>query len=204
MTGSGRRSLIIWAIAIAGGIGLGLVSAVIALAVVPKLSMVERDGWTGHPAAGSAQASPYARAIIARIGLLAMSRDEAVYLDRTRDDDGQPLRGECRYRIAGRALPAQWWSVTLYAEDNYLAQNGEGAPSIDATSVLSDQPIWSAEVGPQRPATNTSWIASKGAEQFTLTLRLYRPTTDVFAKTAAVDLPTITRIDCPTNQAPSR
>lgn len=196
MITSGRPSVTIWVIAIASGIGLGLASVIVALAVVPKLGMVERNGWRGHPDAGSGQASPYARAMIARIGLLAMSRDHAVYLDRTRDSEGRPLRGACRYGLEGQAMPAHWWSVTLYGEDNYLAPNGEDASSIDA-SVYSDQGMWRAEVGPRRPATDIPWIASGGADRFTLTLRLYRPTLDVFAASAAFQGPTVKRIDCP-------
>ena len=196
MTRTRGRSIKVWTLAIAGGVALGLASAFVALALVPRLGMVERDGWTGHPAAGAPQASPYARAMIARIGLLAMSRDEAVYLDQTRDSEGRRLRGACRYRIDGQALPAQWWSVTLYAEDNYLARNGEDAPSVDATSVRSDGGRWQAEVGPERSGTDTPWIASGGAERFTLTLRLYRPKIDVFAADAGFDGPRVTLIDC--------
>ncbi len=196
MTRTPRRSILAWTLAIVGGVALGLTSAIAALAVVPRLGMVERAGWTGHPAAGSSQASPYARAMIARIGLLAMSRDEAVYLDRTRDSEGHRLRGACRYSIDGQAMPAHWWSVTLYAEDNYLARNGQNAPSIDATSVQSDRGRWQAEVGPARPTTNIPWIASGGAERFTLMLRLYRPTIDVFAPDAGFEGPTLTLIDC--------
>lgn len=161
------------------------------------MGMVERDGWIGHPAAGSSQASPYARALIARIGLLAMTREEAVYLDRTRDDDGQLLRGDCRYTLQGRAPPARWWSVTLYAEDNYLARNGQNAPSIDATTVsVNPDGLWQAEVGPIRPKDSRPWIASGGAEHFTLTLRLYHPTADVFAVATPPVGPRVTKQDC--------
>lgn len=195
-----RRPILVWGLAISGGVALGLASAVAALMIAPRMGMVERGGWIGHPAAGSAQASPYARALIARIGLLAMSREEAVYLDRTRDDAGQRLRGDCRYALQGRVPPAHWWSITLYAEDNYLARNGQNAPSIDATSVsVNSDGLWRAEVGASRPADGRPWIASEGGDHFTLTLRLYRPTTDVFAADAGSVGPTVTKLECPSS-----
>lgn len=196
MTRPRRRSIAAWSLAIGLGVVLGLGSAVAALVIAPRLGMVERDGWKGHPAAGSAQASPYARAMIARIGLLAMTREEAVYLDRTRDNAGRPLRSVCRYDLAGGEMPAGWWSVTLYADDNYLARNGENAPSIDATSVGGAQRRWRAEVGPKRPADGRPWIASGGSDGFTLTLRLYQPTADVFDKETVFAPPDVTLIEC--------
>jgi hypothetical protein len=168
-----------------------------ALMIAPRLGMVERGGWVGHPEAGSDQASPYSRALIARIGLLAMSREEAVYLDRTRDEHGRPLRAQCRYALEGQSPPAQWWSITLYASDNYLARNGQNAPSIDATSVRANQDgRWRAEVGPVPPPDDRSWIASGGGDRFTLTLRLYQPTQDVLSKGAPAVGPTVTLLDC--------
>ena len=198
MSASRRRNILVWGLAVGGGVALGLASAAVALMVAPRLGMVERGGWVGHPMAGSSQASPYARALIARIGLLAMSREEAVYLDRTRDEAGRLLRGDCRYVLEGRTPPAHWWSVTLYASDNYLARNGQDAPSVDATSVaVNEAGVWRAEVGPTRPADDRPWIASGGADTFTLTLRLYQPTTDVFAEGVPAVGPTVTRMDCP-------
>lgn len=196
-----RRPVLIWGLAVGAGVALGFVSAVVALMIAPRLGMVERHGWIGHPSAGSSQASPYARALIARIGLLAMSREEAVYLDRTKDDEGQALRGDCRYALQGRAPPARWWSITLYAEDNYLARNGQNAPSIDATAVsVSPDGWWQAEVGPVRPRDNRPWIASGGAEHFTLTLRLYQPTADVFVAATPPAGPRVTKLDCASAQ----
>lgn len=197
MSGSRPRPVLVWGLAIGGGVALGLASAVIALMIAPRLGMIERGGWVGHPGAGSARASPYARALIARIGLLAMSREEAVYLDRTRDEDGRLLNSACRYAIEGRSPPARWWSITLYAPDNYLARNGENAPSVDATSVSVDPDgLWRAEVGPVRPLDDRPWIASGPGETFTLTMRLYQPTTDVFADDAPAVGPTVTALDC--------
>ncbi len=198
MSRARRRPVLTWMLAIGAGILLGVTSAVVALMIAPRLGMVERGGWVGHPEAGSAQASPYARALIARIGLLAMSREEAVYLDRTKDDDGQRLRGDCRYTLQGRTPPARWWSITLYSEDNYLARNGQNAPSIDATTITTGPDgEWRAEVGPSRPTDNRPWIASGGAEHFTLTLRLYQPTRDVFVAGVPAVGPSIVKQDCP-------
>ena len=88
--------------------------------------------------AGSVDADPWTRARIALTGLLALTRDQAIYFTTQTDDSGARLREECRYRVTGGAMPARWWSVTVYADDDFLPQNEDDALSFDATEVKPD------------------------------------------------------------------
>jgi len=87
-------------------------------------SNIRVDGWVSDFTVGSDKASPYVRARVARHGLLALAKSEAVYFMRNADEEGRPFLEECDYRIAGGAMPAEWWSITLYqTQDSMLPTN---------------------------------------------------------------------------------
>lgn len=134
---------------------------------------VDVGGWRSDFAIGSRAADPYTRARVARHGLLALAKSEAVYFTRTTDDAGSPLREACTYRLSGGAMPAGWWSVTLYDAASMLPANTDNALSIDAERAGGG--AWSAVIAPTRPAGEGLWISSRGAGTFDLTLRLYMP-----------------------------
>lgn len=152
--------------------------------------------WSTDLAIGGPAASPWVRARVARVGLLALSREETVYFDRTTDEEGEPLRDACRYRLAGGALPARWWSVTIYGADQMLPRNPDDAASVDATRLATDAAgTWTATVSTARPAAG-AWISSRGAGTFSLTLRLYNALRVDAAALRALALPTVRRTGC--------
>lgn len=160
---------------------------------------VDVSGWRTDFAIGSKAADPYTRARVARHGLLALAKTEAVYFTRTVDDAGEPLREGCTYRLSGGTMPAAWWSVTLYDAASMLPANTDNALSIDATRAGAG--AWSAVIAPTRPAGDGPWISSRGAGTFNLTLRLYMP--DVALLTdpgAALTPPGIERLACENGQ----
>jgi hypothetical protein len=95
-------------------------------------------GWVGSKLAGSAAADPFTRALIAKGGLLALNRSETIYFTLTKDEHGRPLTQNCAYQLKGGAFPARWWSVTIYAADDFLPQNHDHAQSIDQTRAERD------------------------------------------------------------------
>lgn len=189
------RRLLAWSVAALIGVCLGAASAWATLEV-GRASFGEHYGaWTHNRATGSTAAGPYTRAVIAREGLLALSAREALYFNLAEDQDGRPLEESCIYELAGRELAARWWSVTLYADDNYLAQNGDHAASIDASRVRTGEDgRWRARIAPVR-GDAAYWISSRAARRnFSLTLRVYNPQRDFRA--AAQTLPVLTRLSC--------
>lgn len=171
MRGVSLGGLAAWAAAILVGIGLGAASAWAALEIGRASFADSYGGWTHNRTAGSTAAGPYTRAIVARVGLLALNAREAVYFTMDRDERGQPLNESCVYELSGGDLPARWWSVTLYASDNFLARNGDYAASIDSSGVHSG--AWRARVSPVRGEA-VHWLSSRAAGSgFTLTLRIY-------------------------------
>jgi len=155
--------------------------------------------WSTDPDIGSANADGLLRARVARVGLFALTRDEAVYFTRAVDDAGASLDPACTYRLAGGSLPAGWWSVTLYAEDSLLARNADQAASVNAQSPGLNPTAWTASIGPTRPEDGTPWLSTRNTRSFDLTLRLYEPEPSVLGPGASLPFPALTRLSCPGN-----
>jgi hypothetical protein len=187
------RRILAWIAAVMAGVVLGLGTAWAALQF-GGASFTEQYGhWMFSRAAGSTAAGPYTRAIVAREGLLALSAREAVYFSLYEDDQGRPLSESCVYELNGRPLHARWWSVTLYADDNFLAQNTDNAHSADASRVGNDT-SWNVRISPVR-GDAAHWISSREARRgFVLMLRVYNPQREF--RPSEASLPVLTTISC--------
>ena len=156
-------------------------------------------GWMGSKLAGSTAADPITRAKIAKGGLLALNRSETIYFTLTKDEHGRPLSDKCAYTLKGGAFPARWWSVTIYAADNYLPQNQDHAQSIDQTRAQLDPGGgWTVAVQLQRPQAGgaPNWISTWNAGKFSLTLRLYNPSQQAADDPRTIAFPQITTASC--------
>ncbi|MDP3907090.1 DUF1214 domain-containing protein [Novosphingobium sp.] len=183
------------ALAIVAGLAVGAGSAAWSMKR-GGLSGAGAGGWYGNSVTGSVDADPWTRARVALTGLLALNKSQAIYFTTNVDAAGARLREDCRYQVAGAALPAQWWSVTVYADDDYLPLNDDDALSFDATEVKPDAAgKWTALVAP-KPAGEGAWASSRKAGEYSLTLRLYQPARSAQDDFAAIPLPTVTRLDC--------
>lgn len=186
------RRVLAWAAAAIAGLALGAASAWAAISIGGASFGHDVGQWSTNRATGSTAADPYTRAIVARVGLLALSSREAIYFNLQRDDRGEPLSESCIYELTGRELDARWWSVTLYADDNYLAQNSDHAASIDASHMPAGP--WRARIAPVR-GDATYWLSSREARRnFSLTLRVYNPQREF--RPTEQSLPQLTRISC--------
>ena len=185
----------IMALAITAGLAAGAASAVWTM----KCGGLRGDGpagWYCSTVAGAADADPWTRAKVALTGLLALNKSQAIYFSRNTDDAGARLREGCRYKVSGGALPARWWSVTVYADDDYLPLNDDDALSFDATEVKPDTAgQWSALVS-ARSEGDQPWASSRNAGDYTLTLRLYQPSRAAQEDFGAIAMPKVDRLDC--------
>jgi hypothetical protein len=186
-------------IRIAGAVVLGLVvgvgSAVWVLSKGELLGDFEQDHWAGNDRAGSVAADPYTRGIVASIGLLALNKTETIYFHRYEDEHGEQLREGCVYELHGSSLPARWWSLTIYAADEYLPVNGTRAFSIDATQVVREGDAWTLRIGPEREGAS-NWISNASAGEFSLALRMYNPEAVALDDPAQVEFPSVTTVSC--------
>lgn len=180
------------------GFGAALAAAGILGSGVQLGGNVEKDGWSSDWTIGSAAANPWTRARVARHGLLALTKEEAVYFTRNSDDAGDRLSEACTYTVSGGALPALWWSITLYDGTSFLPRNSDEALSFDLTdaSATGDPDTWAFTVSAAAPPEG-GWVSSRAAGAFDLTLRLYKPTPELIADPeATLDAPRIVRTSC--------
>ncbi len=185
-----------WAIAatIAMGLILGLLSGW--WAITRGMGGQSYDGWYGSSVTGSADADPWLRARVAVSGLLALNKSQAIYFTRKTDHNGDPLRDDCSYRVTGGPLPGRWWSVTVYAADNFLPLNDDDALAFDSTEVQADSAgKWSATLAPTRP-DGQAWASTRNAGQFDITLRIYQPLAAAQADFRTIPMPQVTRLGC--------
>jgi hypothetical protein len=158
-------------------------------------STVTIGPWTTGGDYGTAAASAYTRAVVARRGLLALPAREARYYNANVDDAGRPLDGRCHYRVSGGDPGGAWWSLTLYDADGFLVGNPAGVHSIPGGAVPAAQRGgWMIHVAPARQAG--LWLPTGGIEHFELTLRVYLPPTQGRTNLPRERMPRIERIAC--------
>jgi hypothetical protein len=181
-------------------IALGLFSAYQAVRSGFAGGDVSNGPWRTSLVTGSPDADLYTRARVAVGGLLALAPSETVYWTAERDGEGRPLDARCDYRVVGEELPARWWSVTLYAADQFLTENEAGRYSFSQTT-LAREPggPWTILVSSESTSGAVNWLPSGragAAGPFSLTLRLYNPQPPVYQQPAAIALPSIQREAC--------
>ncbi len=144
---------------------------------------------------GSEAASDYTRAVVALRGWLALPASEARYYTAATDDSGQALVGNCTYRVTGGALPAKWWSITLYDRAGYLVPNPANIYSVGSVSLSpAEAARWTLVIAPDRQPGR--WLPTGTAEPFELTMRAYLPTDRGKGDFSAALLPHIKREKC--------
>ena len=77
-----------WLICGVLGLGLGVGSALAVSGGLFSDAKLVSGRWSTDPTVGAAAANPWLRATIARVGLLALTKEETVYFNRDVDDDG--------------------------------------------------------------------------------------------------------------------
>ncbi|MEZ6023623.1 MAG: DUF1214 domain-containing protein [Hyphomonadaceae bacterium] len=184
---------IVAALLVSAALGVG--SAWVVLDNGQLLGQTKHDYWFGNRNAGSSAADPYTRGIVAKIGLLALNRSETIYFHRYRNENGEQLREGCVYELSGGDLPTRWWSITVYAGDDFLPVNGSGAHSVDATQMQRDGEAWTVRLAGDR-AEAANWISTRNAGEFNLALRMYNPNQSARDDEATIPFPSIRTVSC--------
>lgn len=181
--------------------GVLIAAAVLAFASVwwallrtPTSQAVTVGPWQASLVAGSADADMYTRARIAIGGLFALNRSETIYFFASRDDDHQPLRARCTYRVQGKPVASRWWSITAYADDHFLIPNAANRFSFNMGNLeLGSDGAFEVIAAPTEQSGD--WLPTGGGSGgFNLLFRLYNPAPDLAADPAAAQLPSIKQI----------
>jgi hypothetical protein len=183
------------ALVIGGAIGYFAVGPMLNL--ITNLSVVKNGPWATSLAIGSTSANPYIRAWVAKHALLALTKSETIYLTAYVDDNGEPLLGNCDYRIESKAPDTRWWSITAYGSDDFLIPNEQMRYSWSCTE-MKLEPDGSFRIYLSRTPKEGCWLPAGDAKKLSVTLRLYNPGPVYYdSKTlGTVELPHIVKEGC--------
>ena len=179
------------ALALGTALGLGTTAYVRDGRLDP--AAVRSGAWGIWPRAGTVAIDPYARAIMAQTGQVPVVAAEGVLLIADRDQSGQPLSGECEYRVTGRMLPARLWSVSVALPGGQAPAGPIGRLGFTSSGLLRDGE-GNFVVRLSRSARAGNWLPIPEGP-FRLALHLYEA---VLASGGVPDkpLPSVERIGC--------
>lgn len=185
----------LFALAVAALVGLG--GTYLALTRGAAFGALTIGAWTAWPKTGTADADPYARASIARIGLLPTALGDGVAFAALADDDGKKLDGRCDVVLAGITPAARFWTLTLYNSEGELAANSVGRHGFSSQEIVR-QADGSFEIIVAPRAQPGNWLPTGGIERYALVLRLYDTAVGVSTRAGReVPMPSITTQGCP-------
>lgn len=176
-----------------GSLGLGLTYEAVEHRLDP--STVQLGPWSVWPKAGGPDSDPYARAILARRGEIAMASAEGTLLIAKVDQEGRALRRECDYRVEGKPQPARFWTIGVETVEGAPMPNAADRFAFSSAEVLRGlDGSFAIEAAPRARPGN--WLPLSGSGPFILWLRFYDGAWDAHGRTAAT-LPVISRRACP-------
>jgi hypothetical protein len=185
------KYLLIFIVALVVGIG----TAWWALTGIINLVTIKNGPWRVNLNIGTSQTGMYLKAGVARVGLFALNKSEAVYFVALEDSGGQPLSSNCDYRITGRDFDARWWSITVYGEDFHLIANEKNRYSYFGGAIArNEKNEWTVKLSSKPQEGN--WLPAGDNKQLVLNLRLYRPGESVYRNPDTIELPRIVKEEC--------
>lgn len=178
------------------GVALGLLSTWYAVERGHGFGALQAGAWTAWPKIGSADADPYARAVMARTGETPLGVAEGMSFFARTDESGALLTGRCEYVVRSPTPATRFWTLTPLNLDG-----GRLAPAGERSGFTSGEIIRQAdgrfEIILAREPRPGNWLPLATSETFQLMLRLYD--TQISATSAAIDervMPRIERGDC--------
>lgn len=186
---------------LASAVGAGILAsdAVVSVPADPNrvFSEIHNGSWFTSEDFGANTASDRVRTMVARKGLFALKKDETIYFTTTLDDDGQALDAACDYTMSGGPLAARWWSVTVYAADDFLVSGPAQRYSYDMNSVRAGPGgRYAIRISPRPQDGDWLFAGRAGAGAFSLTLRIYNPEAAVYSDLTGIELPSIRNEGC--------
>ncbi len=174
---------------------IGIGSALWVVHSPPESGMVKNGAWRTSLEVGSTHSGMYTRAVVAVTGLFALNKSETIYYIAETDDEGQPLRSVCDYRIRGKDLDTRWWSITAYGEDYFLIPNDQDRYSCNMMN-LSREADGRYNIYLSSTPKKVNWLPTGNQGKFSLSLRLYQPASAFYETPQAIELPRIIKEGC--------
>ena len=130
--------------------------------------------WRSWPQADAREGGLYARYHHLRQGELPFSRFLGRRFEAATDDDGNALKGGCRYVVEGTLPPSRFWTLALYPLEDAGKENVARASWVAAEDALPDRKGRLRIVIDARMRPGT-WLRPpvEEDERFMIVLRLY-------------------------------
>lgn len=153
-------------------LGLGFGATWLAIHNGHGFSRIDAGVWSTWTKAGSIDADPYTKAIIAVSGEIPLQAVEGLTFVSQKDDDGAAFLPQCTYVISGTLPAARLFVLTAYTFDGQLIANNALHYSLTSNEIVRDHAgnfeiIVSATVQPG------NWLPVHKTQPFKLFLRLY-------------------------------
>ena len=105
--------------------------------IFPSLFNTKTNGpWKFNTMIGCKDCNSFMKLYIALTSILALTKEEAIYMIANTDSYGNTLKSNEDYIIYfSEILPAKWWSITAYGKDNYLIPNTDNIYSYNNENI---------------------------------------------------------------------
>ncbi|MCC2110774.1 MAG: DUF1214 domain-containing protein [Hyphomicrobiales bacterium] len=178
---------------IAAVVGLGL--TYFAVEHGRLFGVVHAGEWNAWPRAGSLQADPYTRARLARTREIPIGAGEGLVFVADSDVGGEPLSGNCDYRIVGQTPPARLWTLTVYDDEGRLMETPLGRYGFTSPEVLRRRD-GDFEIMLAKRARPGNWVQAGSADHYMLVLRIYDTPLTATSDIENLPLPRVLRAAC--------
>jgi len=180
---------------VAAAVGLG--ATYFALTRGAAFGALRIGAWTAWPKTGTLDADPYARAAIARNGILPVALGDGVSFSAATDDAGRLLDGRCDVEVEGITPAARFWTLTLYSAGGELVANSVHRHGFTSEEIVRrSDGSFAVTVGPR--AASGNWLPTGGIERYQLALRFYDTAVGVSTKAGReVPMPSVITRSCP-------
>lgn len=136
-------------------------------------NIVKVGPWSALPFVGGKKVDPYTKSALAVSGKIPLGAAEGLSFSATRDSDGNILRTNCAYIIAGNTPISRLWTLAAYdlAGNNLRHANGSKSAVYSGSLLRFPNSFFKISLGDSPQSGN--WIPLSGDGAFKLILRLY-------------------------------
>jgi hypothetical protein len=191
------RLIIKLLIMIVAGFVLGyLMIAAALLLEASDVVVYNSNSWKTAKGIGSPDANALTRAVIAKIGLFANSKEEAIYFAAYPGNPDEDMYGDRYYRIISKKpIQASWWAITLYNDRRFLVDNVENRYSFTTFNVVRERDgSFVIDVAPSKPEGAKNWLPAPKGERIHVILRVYHPAPALYENIEAYPLPVVREV----------
>lgn len=177
-------------------VALGLWSAWLTVRSPAPVDTIRLGAWQAWPNAGTPKADPYSKARLARTGELPLGSGEGLALLAQSDSAGRPLRGACRYEIAGQTPPARLWTMTVEPVRRADFTSRPGRSIAVGSDALLRAPDGSFSVAVSAAPRPGNWLSPPAGNLFQVVVRLYDTTARTTTALTSLSMPEIRLQGC--------